>query len=362
MARLPLLVAADVPAMASALCGLTAFLVVVASTVRRASAPSDSLRHRSRAQAESTAGWGAFVDGALASKGIGRAVAEQLAAEGAHLSLCARSAAPLQAAAWEIKTKYGVTCLACPGDLSRAEDIEEWVRASMDCFGGVDILINNAGADQGGPFLASDQAWLDSWRLKTVRQHQGRPRGFPHLQHRDGGRIVNVIGIGPPGLPELPPQALARPTPARSPSSAHPLPRGLVAHCRARTVPSTVSTLTGPPLTRSSAKSAIFTKPVNDQELLGAIERAVTMARQAQREQAAAAEIQARIKALTPREVEVFALVVTGMLNKQIASKLGIGEGTVKVHRGRVMEKMRAASLAELVRLAGHAGVTTAKS
>ena len=50
------------------------------------------------------------------------------------------------------------------------------------------------------------------------------------------------------------------------------------------------------------------------------------------------------------------------MLNKQIAAELGIGEGTVKVHRGRVMEKMRVASLAELVRLAGQAGVTTAKS
>ena len=105
-----------------------------------------------------------------------------------------------------------------------------------------------------------------------------------------------------------------------------------------------------------------LTKPVDDRELLGAIERAVGLARQAQREQATAAELQARIKALTPREMEVFALVVTGMLNKQIAIELGIGEGTVKVHRGRVMEKMRAASLAELVRLAGQAGVTTTRS
>ena len=111
-----------------------------------------------------------------------------------------------------------------------------------------------------------------------------------------------------------------------------------------------------------SGATDFLTKPVNDQELLGAIERAATLACLAQREQTAAAEIQARIETLTPREVEVFALVVTGMLNKQIAAELGIGEGTVKVHRGRVMEKMRVASLAELVRLAGQAGVTTAKS
>ena len=60
---------------------------------------------------------------------------------------------------------------------------------------------------------------------------------------------------------------------------------------------------------------------------------------------------------LTPRETQVFALVVTGMLNKQIASELGIAEKTVKVHRGRVMEKMRAGSVAELVRLADAVGV-----
>jgi FixJ family two-component response regulator len=60
---------------------------------------------------------------------------------------------------------------------------------------------------------------------------------------------------------------------------------------------------------------------------------------------------------LTPREAQVFALVVTGMLNKQIAAELGIGEKTVKVHRARVMEKMRAGSVAELVRLADRVGV-----
>ena len=71
---------------------------------------------------------------------------------------------------------------------------------------------------------------------------------------------------------------------------------------------------------------------------------------------AGVAEIQERVKRLTVREAEVFALVVTGMLNKQIAAALGIGEKTVKVHRARVMEKMQARSVAELVRLADRIG------
>jgi FixJ family two-component response regulator len=69
-----------------------------------------------------------------------------------------------------------------------------------------------------------------------------------------------------------------------------------------------------------------------------------------------------RVKLLTPRETEVLALVVIGMLNKQIARELDIAEKTVKVHRARVMEKMRAGSVAELVRLADQAGVIVATS
>jgi FixJ family two-component response regulator len=104
-----------------------------------------------------------------------------------------------------------------------------------------------------------------------------------------------------------------------------------------------------------------LTKPVDDEELLGAIERAVARASAARREEDRVTEIRERIKTLTPREAEVFALVVTGMLNKQIAFDLGVSEKMVKVHRGRVMEKMRAGSLAELVRLADEGGVISAK-
>ena len=103
-----------------------------------------------------------------------------------------------------------------------------------------------------------------------------------------------------------------------------------------------------------------LTKPVNDEELLGAIERAVARAGAARLEEDRVTEIRERIKTLTPREAEVFALVVTGMLNKQIAFDLKVSEKMVKVHRGRVMEKMRARSLAELVRLADEGGVISA--
>ena len=100
-----------------------------------------------------------------------------------------------------------------------------------------------------------------------------------------------------------------------------------------------------------------LTKPIDARALLGAIERAVTKTSTATREQAGAVDVQGRLKTLTAREAQVFALVVTGMLNKQVAADLGIVEKTVKVHRARVMEKMRAGSLAELVRLADRAGI-----
>ena len=131
-----------------------------------------------------------------ASKGIGRAVAEKLAVEGASLSLCARTTEPLERAAREIGDKHGVGVLAVAADLSRGEDIQRWTRATIDRFGGVDVLINNAGAAQGGKFTdLPDQAWLDSWQLKLFGYIRVAREVFPHLVRRGGGRVVNVIGI-----------------------------------------------------------------------------------------------------------------------------------------------------------------------
>jgi len=105
-----------------------------------------------------------------------------------------------------------------------------------------------------------------------------------------------------------------------------------------------------------------LTKPFDVASLLAAIERALAKDGKDRGEEGRTAEVLARVRRLTPRETEVFALVVTGMLNKQIADKLGIGEKTVKVHRARVMEKMQAGSVAELVRLADRAGVVVPSS
>jgi FixJ family two-component response regulator len=106
----------------------------------------------------------------------------------------------------------------------------------------------------------------------------------------------------------------------------------------------------------------LLTKPVDVKNLIAAIQRAVTKDERDRATEVRVAEIQRRVRLLTPRETEVFALVVTGMLNKQVAATLGIVENTVKVHRARVMEKMRAGSIAELVRLADEASVTVPKT
>jgi FixJ family two-component response regulator len=92
-------------------------------------------------------------------------------------------------------------------------------------------------------------------------------------------------------------------------------------------------------------------KPFNDQDLLDCVQRALAHSRAQLGERMERAELQSRLETLTPREREVMLQVITGKLNKQIAGDLAIAEKTIKVHRGRVMQKMHAGSVADLVRM-----------
>jgi len=104
-----------------------------------------------------------------------------------------------------------------------------------------------------------------------------------------------------------------------------------------------------------------LTKPFRDQDLLDAIQQALERDRAARQHSKEIAELRERFDALTSREREVMTLVVAGWLNKQIGFELGISEITVKIHRGRVMNKMGAQSLAELVRMTERLKFPTAK-
>jgi FixJ family two-component response regulator len=100
-------------------------------------------------------------------------------------------------------------------------------------------------------------------------------------------------------------------------------------------------------------------KPFEDEVLLGAVQQAIAQDRQDRATRADVSTIKERVASLSPREHEVMGYVVSGLLNKQIARRLGVKEKTIKVHRGQVMRKMQAGSVAELVRMAEKVGIAS---
>ncbi len=127
--------------------------------------------------------------------------------------------------------------------------------------------------------------------------------------------------------------------------------------------PITIVIITGHadiPMTVQAVKAGaveFLTKPFRDQQLLDAVQQAIDRNRTVRQQRAELAELRRRYESLTQRECEVMTLVVTGLLNKQIAARLGTSEATVKAHRAQLMRKMEAESLAQLVTIAGRLGL-----
>jgi NAD(P)-dependent dehydrogenase (short-subunit alcohol dehydrogenase family) len=129
------------------------------------------------------------------SKGIGRAVARALAAEGARVAICSRDAGVLKETAADIERATGRRIEVVPGDLSRREEVSRVAAESLSRLGRLDILVNNAGAIKGGDFLTTpDEEWLNGWSLKLFGYIRMAREVLPHMQKQGGGRIVNVVG------------------------------------------------------------------------------------------------------------------------------------------------------------------------
>jgi 3-oxoacyl-[acyl-carrier protein] reductase len=133
----------------------------------------------------------AFV--AAASKGMGRACAHGLAAEGARVAMCARSEGPLEAAAAAIRASTGAEVVTVAADLSRADDVERAIERTREALGGVDVLVANVGGPPPGAFdQMSDQQWLAAFEqvhLSTVRLIR---LVLPHMRQRRWGRILTI--------------------------------------------------------------------------------------------------------------------------------------------------------------------------
>lgn len=131
------------------------------------------------------------------SDGLGRAAAEKLAAEGAKVAICARRKEHLENAADEIRRATDGHVLAHVADVSRAADCERLVDAVVAQFGGVDILLNNAGTSAAAPFeKVDDRTWQADWDLKVMGAVRMSRLVIPPMKARGGGRIVNITTVG----------------------------------------------------------------------------------------------------------------------------------------------------------------------
>jgi 3-oxoacyl-[acyl-carrier protein] reductase len=127
------------------------------------------------------------------SRGIGRAAAEALAAEGARITMCARTTADVMTAAEQIRGRTGTDVLAVPADLTRAEDIQRIVDRTVETYGTVDILVNNAGGPAPGAFDAVGEAdWRAAFEMTLLSVVRMTRAVLPVMRKGGGGVIINI--------------------------------------------------------------------------------------------------------------------------------------------------------------------------
>jgi len=127
------------------------------------------------------------------SRGIGRATAEILAAEGARIAICARTAAAVTRAAEQIRGRTGAEVLALEADVTRVEDIERIVARTVEAYGTVNILVNNAGGPPPGTFdTLGDSEWQAGFELTLLSVIRMTRAVLPHMRRAGGGAIVNL--------------------------------------------------------------------------------------------------------------------------------------------------------------------------
>jgi NAD(P)-dependent dehydrogenase (short-subunit alcohol dehydrogenase family) len=130
-----------------------------------------------------------------ASEGIGKATAVRLAVEGARVAICARRAEPLEKVATEIRSQGG-DVFAQPADMSRAADVERFIKAVAAHYGRIDILVNNAGTSIRGPFASiADETWQQDLDLKVFGAIRTCRLAVPYMKQQGGGRIVNISTV-----------------------------------------------------------------------------------------------------------------------------------------------------------------------
>jgi 3-oxoacyl-[acyl-carrier protein] reductase len=131
-----------------------------------------------------------------ASRGIGRAVAAGLAREGCRVAICARDEARLAQTAEEIRSATGADVLAVRCDMSVEDEIRRFVAATVEAFGRLDIVVNNAGGPPAGPFEAhGEAAWQQALNQNLLSVVRTVREALPHLRAAGGGRIVNITSI-----------------------------------------------------------------------------------------------------------------------------------------------------------------------